>query len=201
MNFIQPFFGVSNIGNDICDGVVEYWLRSNEKIPGAVGSTTGHTVNTDHKDSVDVLVNTHTERDFGIQVYLNSLTGCLNEYFKKYPYSNRFSPLGILEDLSIQYYPPGGGFKVWHSERCSGRFPISTRNLVFMTYLNDIQEDNEFAGGTEWVHQEIKLKAKKGDTVIWPADWTFTHRGIVASNSEKYIITGWVNYMDGLNNG
>jgi len=28
--------------------------------------------------------------------------------------------------------------------------------------------------------------------LIWPADWTHTHRGIVAPNEEKIIATGWL---------
>ncbi len=60
-----------------------------------------------------------------------------------------------------------------------------------MTYLNDIKEGGE----TEWYYQKLKVKPKKGLTVIWPADWTFTHRGITAKKEHKYIITGWINFI------
>jgi hypothetical protein len=61
-----------------------------------------------------------------------------------------------------------------------------------MTYLNDVDE----AGETEFLYQEIKFKPKKGLTLIWPADWTHTHRGIPSLSEEKYIITGWFNFVD-----
>jgi len=32
-------------------------------------------------------------------------------------------------------------------------------------------------------------------TVIWPADFTHTHRGIVSKTQEKYIATGWYNLV------
>ena len=32
-------------------------------------------------------------------------------------------------------------------------------------------------------------------TVIWPVDWTYTHRGIVSPTETKYIATGWFNYL------
>ena len=62
----------------------------------------------------------------------------------------------------MQCYPPGGGFKQWHTER-SNALPGNTfRHLVFMTYLNDAP-----GGGTEWFHQDKYVDATKGFTVIW----------------------------------
>ena len=63
------------------------------------------------------------------------------------------------------------------------------RHLVFMTYLNDVPD-----GGTEWYYQDLKLPAEKGLTILWPADWTHTHRGIISMSTTKYIITGWYSY-------
>ena len=60
-----------------------------------------------------------------------------------------------------------------------------------MTYLNDVEK----GGGTEWIHQKLKVKPEKGKTVIWPAEWTHTHRGIVAPKETKYIATGWYGYI------
>ena len=60
-----------------------------------------------------------------------------------------------------------------------------------MTYLNDVEDKGE----TEFVLQNLKVKAEKGKTLIWPADWTHTHRGIISPTQEKYIVTGWFNFM------
>jgi hypothetical protein len=51
-------------------------------------------------------------------------------------------------------------------------------------------------GETEFFHQKIKFKPEKGLTLIWPADWTFTHRGIASLSEEKYIATGWLSFVD-----
>jgi hypothetical protein len=61
-----------------------------------------------------------------------------------------------------------------------------------MTYLNDITDEGE----TEFFHQQIKIQPRKGLTLIWPADWTYTHRGITSPTQDKYIITGWFNYVN-----
>lgn len=60
-----------------------------------------------------------------------------------------------------------------------------------MTYLNTVTDE----GGTEFLNQELKISAEKGKTVIWPADWTHTHRGVASPTQEKYIITGWLSFI------
>jgi hypothetical protein len=60
-----------------------------------------------------------------------------------------------------------------------------------MTYLNTVTDQ----GGTEFLHQNLTVNAEQGKTLIWPADWTYTHRGVISPTQEKYIITGWFNYI------
>ena len=62
--------------------------------------------------------------------------------------------------------------------------------LVFMTYLNDVED-----GGTFFKYQNIKTKAKKGTTLIWPTDFTHTHKGEISTKSHKYILTGWLGFI------
>ena len=59
-----------------------------------------------------------------------------------------------------------------------------------MIYLNTINK----GGGTHWPQQEFTTKARVGDLYIWPAGWTHSHKGIVAPEEEKYIITGWSSF-------
>ena len=91
------------------------------------------------------------------------------------------------ELINLQTYQPGGGFKTWHCERAG--ITQQTRCLVFMTYLNDVED-----GGTEFEYQKMTAPAKKGLTIIWPSDWTHTHKGQISHTYKKYIATGWLNY-------
>ena len=50
-------------------------------------------------------------------------------------------------------------------------------------------------GGTEFFYQRIRTQPRKGLTLIWPADWTHLHRGVVSPSEEKYIITGWFDFL------
>jgi hypothetical protein len=64
------------------------------------------------------------------------------------------------------------------------------RVLVFMTYLNDVED-----GGTIFKYQNITMPAKKGLTVIWPAHFSHVHKGQITNKGEKYIVTGWYNFI------
>eukprot|EP00802_Teleaulax_amphioxeia_P024216 Tamp_24887.p2 GENE.Tamp_24887~~Tamp_24887.p2 ORF type:complete len:102 (+),score=10.64 Tamp_24887:145-450(+) len=99
--------------------------------------------------------------------------------------------MALTSESFLQYYPPSGGYKTYHTERTGAGEPEGSRHLVFMTYMNDVTD----AGGTEFYHQGATIQPVKGLTLIWPADWTFTHRGVPSPTQEKMIITGWFNYV------
>ena len=171
----------------ICDDIIEIHKNSSEKHCGGYFSLpSGFVVDKNVKDSTDVSL---PNGDVSFK-YRNYLQEIVNTYIDKFPMCNEYSPWGIYEDINIQYYRPGGGFKIFHTERTDSSPLGSARHLVFMTYLNDVTD----GGGTEFFHQKLITKPKKGLTIIWPADWTHTHRGIVSPTQEKYIITGWFNF-------
>jgi hypothetical protein len=125
-------------------------------------------------------------------MYLEELQLILNQYIEKFPSCNSGCSFGIREVVKIQHYKPNEGYHKLHFERDTCREPFSSRHLVFMTYLNDIENQ----GGTEFPNQNIIMKPQKGKTLIFPADWTHIHRGIVAPTEDKYIITGWLSYTN-----
>ena len=95
----------------------------------------------------------------------------------------------MLEGFNIQHYAPNEGYFEWHNERTTTNSP--ERALVWMTYLNDVDDGGE----TEFKYQNLKIKSQKGKTLIWPTDFTHTHRGITSPTQHKYIITGWFHHL------
>ena len=83
---------------------------------------------------------------------------------------------------------PGDGFYKWHMENV-GKNDSLYRHLVFMTYLNTLDD-----AGTEFYYQKTTTPCEKGLTIIWPATWTHTHRGVTNYKGEKSIITGWFSF-------
>jgi hypothetical protein len=138
------------------------------------------------KESLDIIVPPH---NISLHSYFIQLKTCLDYYNNKFNYSSGLRGYSIKENVNIQHYPVSGGYKVWHCERASADIIIRDRHLVFMTYLNDVDD-----GGTEFFHQKITIRAEKGLTLIWPADWTHVHRGQISTTKEKIIITGWLSY-------
>jgi len=182
--FISGWF----IDEKICDGVVSFFEESPDKKEGVLGY---NYVDKSKKDSTDVIVNPKNP-DIRVQNYLDNLSLVCDLYIKKFPHcSNNHSVWGLNTNFNLQRYLPGQGFKNFHSERTSFADLIPMRHLVWMTYLNDVND----AGETEWYHQNLKIKPEKGLTLIWPVDWTYLHRGIPSQTETKYIVTGWYTYF------
>ena len=183
----------------VCDRLIDFHTNNQDMVkPGCVSRDGQSKVVPDVKESLDcsiniehVLKNENNKYDILLDYFHNNLKPISDKYIERFPYCNEFSPWGVIDDINIQYYKPGGGFKSWHTERNCAKGNNGTRHLVFMTYLNDVYDE----GGTEFYHQKQIIQPKKGLTVIWPADWTYTHRGIPSPTEEKYIITGWFNFL------
>ena len=115
----------------LCDDLIDYYERNSEyKQRGAS--------NGGDKTSTDVVVYPNSADDT-IHRYFELLKFALCEYKKKYEHFR--SPLGFLEPFNIQHYAPGEGFVNWHSER--GMSQSHQRALVFMTYLNNVDDGGE----------------------------------------------------------
>lgn len=179
-NFISGWYAEDT---SICDELIEYFLNNPVRGPGKVVGPDGLGVYEDFKKSSDCSITDGILR----QKYIDFLQKSADLYIDQYPICNESLPWTIKETINIQHYDPGGGFYHWHNERC--QMNLLDRYLVFMTYLNDVTDQGE----TEFFHQKIKIKPEKGLTLIWPADWTFTHRGIPSPTQEKIIVTGWYN--------
>ena len=121
--------------------------------------------------------------------YNKELQIILNRYLDIYSFASKVDTFKIVEDVNIQHYKPTEGYRTFHCERTS-KIIYMMRYLVFQTYLNTVEDGGE----TEFFYQQYKCKAVKGKTLIWPVDWTHTHRGIVSPTEDKYIITGWFSF-------
>ncbi len=164
----------------LCDDLLAYY-HTNEEYKHKGISNGGD------KTSTDVAIYPNSQYPAILQYY-ELLTYALEKYKEKYEVFT--FPLGYAEPFNIQHYQPGEGFFSWHCER--GMHQTHQRALVFMTYLNDVTD----GGQTQWLYQGKEMQPKKGLTVLWPTDFTHTHRGVVSPTQPKTIATGWYNYLD-----
>ena len=175
----------------VCDEILQYFKDNTEyHVKGGIAFEGTNTIRNDIKVSTDLAVSANNNtRPF--YDYRNLLQKYLDEYVSVYPDVNNLHRFNITEDYNIQHYKKDEGFKIEHFER-TGQFDYTIKRcLVFMTYLNDVD-----AGGTKFIYQNRTIKAQKGKSLIFPSDWTHTHRGIVSPTETKYILTGWFTFVD-----
>jgi len=183
----ESFIGAYYIDPKICDMVVEFFKKNWSKArPGMSYDNGVSSINKDKKESTELCIS-HTYFDQPFFQYRTALQSCLDEYIKTYNEAEACAHYDVESHYNLQHYAPGGGFKKWHHEATCKNSAL--RKLVFMTYLNDVPK-----GGTEFKYQNLTTPCKKRLTVIWPAEFTHTHRGVISKDKEKYIITGWFRY-------
>ena len=188
---VSEFMMAGEVPLSVCDGIVDFFHHNDnyKAKPGVIGGDRDAPRTNDAvKQSMDMTVHTsYGDFDDRIRDYLNCLDSLIEKYHKTYrksAMSSRISP-----KFNIQHYEPGGGYKTWHFER-TGRKGAIYRHLVWMTYLTDNPD-----GGTQFLYQDLNIPAERGKTLIWPAEWMFTHKSRVDPEREKMIITGWTELL------
>ena len=172
-NFIETY----KVPNKICDDLISYF---NENIEYKTIGKIDKGIDKNIKDSLDVhFFNQSTDKK--ILNFFKILTKFTIKYITKYKIEGLIKTQMVN---NIQYYQPKKGYPKLHYERSS---QCQKRILAYMLYLNTVNDK----GGTEFPFQNITLSANKGKLVIWPADFTHPHRGIISPTQEKYIATGW----------
>ena len=122
---------------------------------------------------------------WGLRDYMNYITDCYSDYWEHFKLP---PPIGIKVLPQIQYYRPGEGYYFPHIDAESA---VKSRIMVYITYLNDVPD-----GGTIMVNNDgFTIHAEKGKTVIFPATFTHKHVGEISKTHEKYICTGWVEWL------
>jgi|TARA_R110002012_G_scaffold312548_1_gene523373 prolyl 4-hydroxylase len=165
-DFIEKY----KVNKKICDDLLKYYKSNKEyKLPKP------------HIDNTTEAYFFNPSRDKRIINFFKTLSKHVNEYVLKYDMQNKVK---TTMSNHIQHYSANTAYFNLHYERS---FHYRSRQLVYMLYLNTVKDK----GGTEFPYQQKTFSAIKGDLLIWPAEFTHPHRGIVSPTEEKYIATGW----------
>ena len=186
-SFTDSFIYVSKVSNESLKQITDVWKRDH-KLYGSIGKVGSGKYSPHIKQSTDISI-FPKNFDNAFPQYMKELNILIRQYTLKYKELNENTRhLAISEPINIQKYKKGEGFFVPHFERANEE--VMSRVLVFMTYLT-----NNPGCGTYFKYQDVATDAIKGNTVIWPAEFTHVHNGLVDFNKEKLIITGWVNIV------
>lgn len=192
------FIGVfpEAFSKELCQKTIDAYhhLNSlNETVPGRVGS--GGPVPQlmkAAKNSMDVEIGAyHFYRDLLHEVNA-AVQDAYNLYLQKYWQINEYLARHEVTAFQVQKYDhvDHGGYHYFHIESSSAR--SMRRVMAYIVYLNDITEGGE----TEFLHQGLRVKPETGKLAVFPAYFTHVHRGNpVLSKQDKYILTGWMEYV------
>ena len=172
----------------VCDNLIKHFEENHTKQKSGVA---GERLNISVKDSVDITMKPKEillPGNEAFKTYFDKLFKCYKAYIEEWPFLKTMDLNLEIGYFNLQRYKPGQHFKEIHTERAG--IDSLHRIFVFMTYLNDVEE----GGATYFNHYDLEIKPKKGLTLIWPAEWTHSHRGNILKEGKKYIITGWLNF-------
>lgn len=176
-SFIREY--KNSLPKDLCQTIIEKFERDARKAPGV--TVCGYDPET--KKTTDLFIsNLEDWKDIDKKLY-NYLQDGIKLYIKEFYNINKdFYDTGY----NIKKVNINEGFYHWHndSSRREKRF------LTFMWYLNDVRSGGE----TEFFYQGVKIKPEAGKLVFFPSYWTHLHRGNKPLSSDKYIITGWLQF-------
>ena len=182
-NFISGWY----IDKNLCESIVESCSGKNRL------KFNGNQKDTFKGYMRSPLINLSTELQTQYELELNKV---IKLYVEEYPYLTNIAHRLELEcsfndTVQIQVYDPGNSYSLLHCEN-DGLPLFINRCLVFMTYLNSVDE----GGGTSFPYQNITTKAEQGLTLVWPAYWTHPHKGIISETKKKIIATGWYTFKN-----
>jgi hypothetical protein len=176
----------NNLDRDFCEHCIEKFENDPDVAPGSIG--TKWIVDQTIKTSDDLFISTNNWKDED-KVFYTALNKGLDDWCDRFchPESGYFwsMPPFVDRGYQIQRTKPGGYYH-WHTDYNLEK-EFGVRLLTFIWYLNDIKEDGytEFIDGT-------KIQPECGKLLLFPATWTYLHRGFPPKTETKYIVTGWL---------
>lgn len=183
----DPYYYIKKnvLTNETCEKIINMFEKS-EKHKGITSK--GLEINI--KKTYEVLIEGKEWQEID-KLISNILTKSINEYSQRINLltNNGYINNKLLNNITdngyhIQKYIKGDGFYKWHNDFSIGS-EKSCRIITFLFYLNDVEE------GGETYFYNGKIKPETGKLLLFPATWTYNHKGNMPISNDKYIITGW----------
>jgi len=199
------YINKNSLSKEICKDIINYF--ENEETCKYEGNTGGG-LRKDIKDTLDFQIlskNENTKQHWNkIRDLLErELNNNVKNYVKKindaitineensenkYKVFDKFVSFDIIQ---IQRYTKQKGRYIYHQDFSTDWQEKKYRVITFLWYLNDVEEGGETEFWTTY-----RVKPESGKLLLFPATWTYPHRGMMPISNDKYIITGWIYLHD-----
>ena len=171
---------------ELCDAVIKELTHRDKTEPSTIQDGGSDFNPLDRKDEIVFIDDYDISCNYVLLKAINEhLTMAVEEYMEIWESLKRCSIRSVR--CKLQRTKKTGGYHIWHFEQAD--VETSTRILVWTIYLNTIKDGGE----TEFLYQSKRIKPKRGDILIFPANFLYTHRGNPPLSDDKYILTGWYN--------
>ena len=186
MSNLEEFVRVYDdfIPKELCDSLVSRFEQQKQKQILNGKTVRNHLPNSQwHELDIGKLL-TKEESDY--------LINRMFAYKKKYDQDCKLEPElpmpGQIDQLIMKRYDPNGedNFEL-HFDSLG---PVSTRYLVILWYLNDVEEGGE----TCFPRLDIAIKPKAGRLLIFPPYWLFMHEAKPPISDAKYIASTYFHW-------
>ncbi len=183
------FIGIysSRISREICDGIIQSAEKIFAASPRHIVTPGSQQTPLVEFDRHDYSLNATVHLPQAARIIDEALDACLQLYMTNYFVIKQIR--ASSKEVKIQKTPPRGGYHFWHCEHFNKL--TGPRVLAWMIYLNDIPVGE---GETEFIWQKLRVQPEAGKCLIWPTQFTHTHRGNTVYSKDKYIATGWYTF-------
>ena len=168
-----------------CAGLIEWFeiLDENKQLV--------HTKLEGHREFDEVNLNDFREQTLKMQLDVYKR---FDEILEKYKqdvnvHEKAFPEKSAWEEIRIKRYRAGRGNFLDHVD--VGDYISARRFLVFFVYLNNV----DFGGETEFPTLDLQVSPECGTILIFPATWTYLHRGNTPISNDKYILGSYKHYV------
>jgi len=197
------YINKNSISKELCKTIINMFDSDKNKYEGV----TFGGLNKDIKDTQDfVIPNTPDKTGYdkwnkiriflekelakNTKEYVKILDNIVNMNHEKENTNSEYTTFGRLlsnESFMVQRYTKQKGRYVYHNDFRSDWENKKYRVITYLWYLNNVEEGGE----TEFWGTHT-IKPETGKLLLFPASWTFPHRGKMPLSHDKYIITGWL---------
>lgn len=196
----ENYFYINNnsISKETCQEIINFFEMETTKYEGI----TAGGLNKQIKDTTDFLMPTKNEDtkwkrirtlldkelDRNIKKYVKYINDLVSVDEETSPFKYKvFDEVVSYETIQVQRYIKNKGRYIYHNDFQSDWDKKKYRIITFLWYLNDVEEGGE----TEFWNTH-RVKPETGKLLLFPATWTYPHRGMMPISNDKYIMTGWI---------